>query len=102
MDSATVSKRSLGQSIPYHQDSIGALDFSPDGKTLASGSGDHTVKLWNIALRREVASFQLDGPIILVIFSPDGNTLAAVPDHGTVRLFRATILAEADGEAKTE
>ncbi len=29
-----------------HQDSVSAVSFSPDGKTLASGSGDTTVRVW--------------------------------------------------------
>ena len=30
-----------------HQDSVGVLTFSPDGKTLASGSYDGTILLWD-------------------------------------------------------
>lgn len=32
-----------------HTEAITALAFSPDGKTLATGSDDYTVKLWNVA-----------------------------------------------------
>ena len=32
-----------------HTNSIWALAFSPDGKTLASGSADQTVKFWDMA-----------------------------------------------------
>ena len=35
-----------------HTNSIWALAFSPDGKTLASGSADQTVKFWDIATGR--------------------------------------------------
>ncbi|KAG7353252.1 WD-40 repeat-containing protein [Nitzschia inconspicua] len=34
--------------IENHKDRIKSLAFSPDGKTLASGSSDRTLKLWNV------------------------------------------------------
>ena len=37
-----------------HSNSIPALAFSPDGKTLASGSMDQTVKLWDAATGKEI------------------------------------------------
>jgi WD40 repeat protein len=36
-----------------HSDSIEALAFSPDGKILASGSKDNTLRLWDTAKGRE-------------------------------------------------
>ena len=65
---------------------------------MASGSEDNLVKLWNVALREEIASFPHESPPRLVVFSPDGNTLATVTDRGTLRLFRTVTLREADGD----
>src|SRR5262249_12874298 len=64
-----------------HQGSIKSLSFSPDGQTLVSRSIDQTVRLWEVATRREVAQF--DHPDVeWATFSPDGKTLAA--DNGDI------------------
>ena len=49
--------------------------FSPDGRTRAAGSTEHTVKLWDIASGREVRAMrgQTGDFVSLVAFSPDGR-----------------------------
>jgi WD40 repeat protein len=62
--------------------------FSPDGKTLASRSNGHTVRLWDVATAKEMfqlpiwnwrSVYDLDGPGA-VAFSPDGTHLAVRVD----------------------
>jgi WD40 repeat protein len=64
-----------------HSAGVTALDFSPDGKTLASTGNDRTLRLWDVAAGKELKSFALDTAGFLVRFSPDGKTLA-VNSHG--------------------
>jgi WD40 repeat protein len=61
-----------------HTDAVLSVAFSPDGKTLASGSDDNTVRLWDVASHRQVGS-PLTGHTVTVVsvaFRPDGRTLA--------------------------
>ena len=57
---------------------VGSVAFSPDGKTLAIGDEDGTVRLWDVVTGQQIGSplNSKDGPVDSVAFSPDGKTLA--------------------------
>ena len=70
-----------------HADVVRSVSFSPDG-TLASGSVDQTVRLWDVAARQNIAT--LEGHrrwVESVSFSPDGGTLASGSGDGKIRLW---------------
>ncbi|MBI1913871.1 MAG: sigma-70 family RNA polymerase sigma factor [Planctomycetes bacterium] len=60
-----------------HEDSIGAVAFSADGKILASGDAKGSVRLWDVASGRETLRFAAGQEVSALTFSPDGKVLAS-------------------------
>jgi WD40 repeat protein len=73
----------LGQ----HESGITAFAFSSDGRHLASGSYDGSLKVWDVAQRREIATAHHDGAIQAISFSPDGQWLVSGGTDHTVRFW---------------
>jgi serine/threonine protein kinase/WD40 repeat protein len=63
-----------------HTSHVTHVAFSPDGKTLASTSWDHTARLWQVESRKEIGTLQHPGIVWSAVFSPDGETLATNAD----------------------
>ncbi|KAJ5992489.1 hypothetical protein N7451_008213 [Penicillium sp. IBT 35674x] len=76
------------QALEGHSDSVTSVAFSPNGRLLASGSHDDTVRLWNTATGALMETLDDHSVSVWsVAFSPDGRLLASGSHDGTVRLW---------------
>ncbi len=70
-----------------HLSAVTALTFSPDGRWIASGSQDRTVRIWETATGRQQRVLKgHTSPVTALAFSPDGQRLASSSEDGTVRI----------------
>ena len=83
-----------------HADKVASVAFSPDGKTLASGSFDGTIIRWDTVTGEQKQSLRgHTGSVNSVAFSPDGKTLASGSSDNTVILWDGA-LGQHDGGTK--
>ncbi|HEY9819629.1 MAG TPA: CHAT domain-containing protein, partial [Candidatus Sericytochromatia bacterium] len=87
----TVSNVAAPNTLGGHTKSVNSVSFSPDGKLLASGSADNTVKLWDTTTGTEIKTLiGHTNPVFAVSFSPNGKLLASGSFDKTVKLWDTT------------
>jgi WD40 repeat protein len=96
-----LSTQTVKRTLRGHVWAVHSVALSPDGKTVASGSFDSNVKVWNAETGRQI--YNLNGPanspiglvkswfndkiVYTVAFSPDGKTLASGGEKQPVQLW---------------
>jgi WD40 repeat protein len=97
-----LTTQTMQRTLRGHIWAVHSVAFSPDGQTVASGSFDSNIKLWNVRTGRQiynlngpshspvgvVKSFFSDNIIYTVAFSPDGQTLASGGAKQPIKLWR--------------
>lgn len=74
--------------MPGHAEAVVSLNFSPDSTQLASGSGDTTLRLWD--LTTETPKYTCTGHknwVLVVTWSPDAKKVASACKSGEIRIW---------------
>ncbi|GKU13444.1 unnamed protein product, partial [Fusarium langsethiae] len=78
------------QTLEGHGNSVNSVVFSADGKRIASGSRDETVKIWDAATGTCEQTLEGHGNSVnSVVFSADGQRIASGSDDETVKIWDA-------------
>ncbi|KAB8238710.1 WD40-repeat-containing domain protein [Aspergillus alliaceus] len=76
------------QILTGHSYWVNTVAFSPDGSTLASGSADTTIKVWDVNTGKELQTLTGHSNMVMsVAFSPDGSILASGSADTTLELW---------------
>nr|MDZ8008273.1 AAA family ATPase [Nostoc sp. DedSLP05] len=71
-----------------HSSTVFSVGFSPDSKTLASGSYNKTIKLWDVSTGKAIKTLsEHSNSVNSVVFSPDSKTLASASADNTIKLW---------------
>ena len=97
----SIDTRKVAYRLARHPAAVRSIDISPDDRLLASGSEDHTLRIWDLPTKLECGFFtDSTSPIRSVAFSPKGSMLATGNERGSIYLYRTRSLSfddELDG-----
>lgn len=75
--------------LSRHSDTVPCVAFSRDGTTLASGSADHTINIWQCETGKQINRFiGHSDTVTCLVFSPDGKILASGSADKTIKIWQ--------------
>jgi WD40 repeat protein len=81
-------RRQTVRELTGHTNRVDSLDFSPDGRLLATGSWDNSIKIWRAQSGECFATLNAHNNWVNgVVFSPSGRYLASLSHDGTVKIW---------------
>jgi len=82
-------RSSCTRTLEGHSSWVTSLSFNKNGSLLASGSNDHTVKIWNLSDGICLHTMRVNfSPVLSVVFSPDGSQLVSGHGDGTICVWK--------------
>ncbi|KAJ7153234.1 WD40-repeat-containing domain protein [Mycena filopes] len=81
----------MGEPLIGHSSQVRSVLFSPDGKQIASGSSDHTIRLWDAETGAPMGEPLTGHSSVVgsVVFSPSGKWIASGSNDHTIRIWDA-------------
>jgi WD40 repeat protein len=99
----SLNEKTTSKSDTPHRGSVFSVAFAPDGKVLATGSEDQTIKMWDVTSGKVLTTLRSHtGGVTSVAFSPDGELLASGGEDQTIRLWdvsEGNVVARLQGHA---
>ena len=96
-----IAQRTIRHAFSGHEQDIYSLDFSRNGRNIASGSGDHSVRVWDLERGSEVTTMSIEDGVTTVAISPRGDFVAAGSLDKSVRVWDVStghLLARLEGQ----
>lgn len=82
-----IEARAIRYQFAGHEQDIYSLDFASDGRHIASGSGDRTIRIWDIQENVCVLTLSIEDGVTTVAMSPDNRFVAAGSLDKSVRIW---------------
>jgi len=66
---------------------VQSVVFSPDGRSLVSGSEDKTIRMWEAATGKQLLQWNMEDKVYRIAISPNGKKIAAILAQGALTCF---------------
>ncbi|KAI9828417.1 MAG: hypothetical protein M1832_002845 [Thelocarpon impressellum] len=81
-----------------HEGPVSSLSFAPDGSNVASGSWDHTVRIWSVFARTQTSEpLQMQADVLSVAYRPDSKQIAVSTLDGQLTFWAVSEATQTDG-----